>query len=585
MQWLGALKWLGGLKWVGVAVALFLYIAIPASLAQPPGSDRPPWTDPRATSASVLTQLNEQQQVSPPLPSPQPIPGESPQPAATPAPSIELPGIPNAFPSFSSLSQNDTALKAKWIQVDGTRIFQVADYPSRLPHRYQQVRANLQAIHRAYLADPAAELRAEVLESNGLLVLYINDRYLMTITQADAQFQQLEPEDWAEQLRFILLQSLETLYQQHQPVYLIAQAKRLALGGLGLAVLSGVLARWRRQVHRQPIKLLDFDTNPWIKRLSRQHQTRLRAVKLMLIQLSQVSFWAVAVIFSLSRFPQTRPFAVYLVSLFRIPVVLGLALLGAYILIRLSHIVIDRFNLAISANPLVTETATDRAQQRIGTLARVLKGLSLGAIALSALITALVILGINVAPLLAGAGILGVGISLASQGLIKDAINGFLILLEDQYGVGDVIQIGEWIGLVETLNLRMTQLRNAEGKLITIPNSEVRVVANLSNHWSRVDLNVPVPYEADLATMMTLVESTAVTMMEDDQWQDLILEAPQLMGVEDFSDRGIMLKLWIKTQPLKQWDVAREYRRRLKLALDQADVQIPLPQRSLRLQD
>ncbi|MDJ0706084.1 MAG: mechanosensitive ion channel family protein, partial [Leptolyngbyaceae cyanobacterium MO_188.B28] len=314
---------------------------------------------------------------------------------------------------------------------------------------------------------------------------------------------------------------------------------------------------------------------------SRVHQTRIRELQRLLLNAAQFMLWTAGALFGLSRFPQTRVLAIHWVSLLKIPLVLGLAILGSHILIRLSHITIDRFSLAISTNPLLPKVATDRVQQRIGTLSQVSKSLSFLGIALTSLIFALVILGVNIAPLLAGAGILGVGISLASQGIIKDTINGFLIVFEDQYGVGDIVQIGDWTGLVETLNLRMTQLRNAEGKLITIPNGEIKVVANLSSQWSRVDLNIPIPYEVDLETMMELIEATALDMQADERWRELILETPQMMGVEDFSDRGLILKLWIKTQPLKQWEVAREYRRRLKLALDQAKIQIPAPQRAI----
>jgi small conductance mechanosensitive channel len=191
-------------------------------------------------------------------------------------------------------------------------------------------------------------------------------------------------------------------------------------------------------------------------------------------------------------------------------------------------------------------------------------------------------LGIEVNPaLLTLAGIIGVGISLASQNLIKDVINGFLILLEDQYGVGDVVAIGEVSGFVENMNLRITQLRNAEGHLITIPNSSISVVQNLSKEWSRVDLSINVAYDANLDQALKVTEQVAQEMSRDPDWQSLILETPQLLGVENLDYSGATIRLWIKTQPLKQWEVAREYRRRLKLAFDQAGISIGIPQQSL----
>ncbi len=504
-------------------------------------------------------------------------PDGSPSPSPTPS----QPTIPSQFAGALGLFQTAPQLKTEWIRLDGTRLFQIAGYQPALSERRNWIQSNLHQISRVYLSDPEAQLTVEVLESNQQPVVHINGQYLLTVTAQDAQLQGLNPQFWAEQLRIILTQSLQTTRRQHQPAYLIAQVKLLGVLLLGLGIASLFLSRWQRDVRQKPVTLLDADTNPLIKQRSRVHQTRIRELQRLLLNAAQFMLWTAGALFGLSRFPQTRVLAIHWVSLLKIPLVLGLAILGSHILIRLSHITIDRFSLAISTNPLLPKVATDRVQQRIGTLSQVSKSLSFLGIALTSLIFALVILGVNIAPLLAGAGILGVGISLASQGIIKDTINGFLIVFEDQYGVGDIVQIGDWTGLVETLNLRMTQLRNAEGKLITIPNGEIKVVANLSSQWSRVDLNIPIPYEVDLETMMELIEATALDMQADERWRELILETPQMMGVEDFSDRGLILKLWIKTQPLKQWEVAREYRRRLKLALDQAKIQIPAPQRAI----
>jgi small conductance mechanosensitive channel len=187
-------------------------------------------------------------------------------------------------------------------------------------------------------------------------------------------------------------------------------------------------------------------------------------------------------------------------------------------------------------------------------------------------------IGINIVPLLAGAGIVGVAISLASQNLIKDAINGFLIILEDQYAIGDFINVGGTTeGLVENLNLRITQLRDAQGRLITIPNSEIKIVANLSNSWSRADLTIPVHYHADFDEALNLINTVAQEMCDDPQWRKKILDRPQVLGVDNFGDQSMIIRVWIKTKPLKQWEVAREFRRRLKVAFDDAGLPIALP--------
>jgi len=172
-------------------------------------------------------------------------------------------------------------------------------------------------------------------------------------------------------------------------------------------------------------------------------------------------------------------------------------------------------------------------------------------------------------------------ISLAAQGLIKDLVNGFLILCEDQYGIGDWIAVGNVDGLVENKNLRITQIRTTEGRLITIPNSAITVVENLSKDWSRVDLAITIAYDSDVDQAIAVIKQVSHDLSQDQHWQSMIPEPPQVLGVEDLGNEGITLRIWIKTIPLAQWNVAREFRRRLKRALDDADIPIGLPQQSL----
>ena len=259
--------------------------------------------------------------------------------------------------------------------------------------------------------------------------------------------------------------------------------------------------------------------------------------------------------------------------------------LGTYITVRFSYVLIDRFTSALAINALLTPEDALRLHLRVSTISGVTKSLStLSGCAIGTLI-ALTTVGVNIAPLLAGAGLLGVAVSLASQNIIKDAINGFFIILEDQYALGDVINVGNVGGLVENLNLRITQLRDSEGRLITIPNSEIKIVANLSSRWSRADLSIPVAYHADIDQALELINTVGVQMDADPKWLEQIIETPQVLGVENFGDRGLMIRVWIKTQPLKQWEVAREYRRRVKVAFDKVGIAIPLPQQAIWLNE
>ena len=174
-------------------------------------------------------------------------------------------------------------------------------------------------------------------------------------------------------------------------------------------------------------------------------------------------------------------------------------------------------------------------------------------------------------------GFFSFALSLASQNLLKDLLAGLLILWEDHYAVGDVIVIGEQGGLVESISLRVTKLRNLEGELITIPNGSIDMVRNLSSEWSRVNYAIEVSYDADVDFVLEVIEALAQKMYRDPQWQEQILEAPEILGIDRISHQGILIRLIIKTQPLQQWQVGREFRLRLKKAFDEQGIEIGIP--------
>jgi small conductance mechanosensitive channel len=305
-----------------------------------------------------------------------------------------------------------------------------------------------------------------------------------------------------------------------------------------------------------------------------------------LFQLTPTGIWGGGSFFILGLFPYTRPFQIGILTAAQFPLRLGFVLLGTYVAIRFTYALIDRFtSTLISSGALLTPESSERLQLRVSTFSGVTKSIATGICVGVGILLALVSLGIDIVPLLAGASLVGVAVSLASQNLIKDAINGFLIILEDQYALGDVISVGDVGGLVENLNLRMTQVRDSEGRLITIPNGEIKVVANLSSRWSRADLTIPIAYQADTEEALKLIETVAFEMNQESHWQRQILEPPQVLGIDQFGDRGLIIRVWFKTQPLKQWDVAREFRRRLKVALDKAGISISVPQQAIWVND
>jgi small conductance mechanosensitive channel len=319
--------------------------------------------------------------------------------------------------------------------------------------------------------------------------------------------------------------------------------------------------------------------------LTQKKQKNLQEVRQRLFQLTQGIIWGSGTLVILGLFPYTRFIQLWVFTALNVPFAVGIVGLGTYVAIRLSYALIDQFTSALANNTLVSAQDYVRLQLRVITISGVTKSVAtLSGVAIGTLL-ALSTLGVNIVPVLAGASLIGVALSLASQSLLKDAINGFLIILEDQYAVGDVIDVGGVGGLVENLNLRITQLRDAEGRLITIPNSEIKTVANLSSRWSRADLSIPVAYDTNVDQAIKLIDTVGIQMDRDPQWQEQILEQPQVLGVDNFGDRGLIVRVWIKTQPLKQWDVAREFRRRLKIAFDRAGIAIPVSQQAIWLKN
>lgn len=189
--------------------------------------------------------------------------------------------------------------------------------------------------------------------------------------------------------------------------------------------------------------------------------------------------------------------------------------------------------------------------------------------------------GINISPLLAGAGVLGLAIGFGAQHLVNDIISGVFMLLEDQYGVGDVIDVGEAIGVVEGIGLRSTRVRDVTGTLWHVPNGEIRRVGNMSQEWSRALLDIGVAYGTDLDEAAEVIKKVADDMYTEETYSGLFLSEPEIWGIESLSADSVDIRLVIKTKPGEQWAIARELRRRIKFALDQAHIEIPFPQRTV----
>lgn len=215
----------------------------------------------------------------------------------------------------------------------------------------------------------------------------------------------------------------------------------------------------------------------------------------------------------------------------------------------------------------------ERRRQRAETMGSVLKHVASIVILGTAALTVLDRLTIPIAPLLTSVGILGVAIGFGAQELVKDFIAGMFMLLEDQYGVGDVIDAGAAIGTVEAVTLRVTRLRDADGRVWYVRNGTITRVGNESQGWSRAYFDVPVAYDADITSVRAALENVAEEIWADPEYREsVIVEHPQVYGVEQLSDSALVFRITAKTLPSRQAEVAREIRLRVKSALDTAGI-------------
>lgn len=230
----------------------------------------------------------------------------------------------------------------------------------------------------------------------------------------------------------------------------------------------------------------------------------------------------------------------------------------------------------------VSLAAKERSAARAETVASVLRSVSTVLVWTIAVLMILGELNISLGPLLAGAGIAGVALGFGAQSLVKDFLTGIFMLMEDQYGVGDVVDVGEAIGTVEALTLRTTKLRAVDGAVWHIPNGEIRRVGNMSQQWSRALLDIEVAYGTDIGHAQDVISRVADEVCQEEEWAPKILASPEIWGVERFGANGIAIRLVLKTKPGAQWGLQRELRHRLKDAFDAEGIEVPFPQQIMR---
>ena len=231
-----------------------------------------------------------------------------------------------------------------------------------------------------------------------------------------------------------------------------------------------------------------------------------------------------------------------------------------------------------SARDLVVRT---RRVQRAQTMGSLLKSVITGVVVAVVGTMMLSEVGVDIAPIVASAGIIGVALGFGSQTLVKDFLSGIFMIFEDQYGVGDVVDLGEASGTVEAVSLRVTRLRDVDGTVWYVRNGEILRVGNMSQNWARTVLDVNVDYDADLVKVRRVLKEIAHDLWDDDEYRNQVIEEPEVWGVQNIGVDGVTVRVTLKTAPMEQWSVAREMRERVLARFAYEGIEIHNPQRLL----
>jgi moderate conductance mechanosensitive channel len=280
------------------------------------------------------------------------------------------------------------------------------------------------------------------------------------------------------------------------------------------------------------------------------------------------------------------------------PLTIVVIVVGAFLLDRLLRRGINRF-VAHMEEEIHERVATVRARaaghvvpfaetrrlQRLHAIGGLLRGAVRFLVWLGAVLLVLVELGVALGPVLTGAGLIGLALGFGAQNIVRDILAGVSTLIEDQYGVGDWIDVEGAVGMVERVGLRTTRMRDLDGVVWHIPNGAMSRVGNLSQEWARATLDVPIALDADPGTAKELIKAVADELWNDPDWAWRIISEPEVWGVQQLEPEGMAIRLVLETRPIENWSVLRELRERLKLALDEAGIALPQPQRVIWMRE
>ena len=472
----------------------------------------------------------------------------------------------------------DTAIKISKenmidpIIIDGAIIFKVG------PTEYLNASERAEIVNRrlrSFIDNPGKINPTSLSKNYGEWTISIGNVVLLTVVENDARLNSLKIEYLTKKWSKLVDKALERAKNERSPNHIVFVSAIIALFLIALFI---------------SYKVLKFAKDHLIKVFSnKKSRPRIQRYSRILIKLIYLmSIFALIIytgIFLMDLSPYSRPYLntflqdipnIYnnLISFVYNNFIIIVIAIFTIVILRIADFTIIKIFNFLSQE--VTHEKTDRFMQRADTLKSIITNISKVSIVCVGFLLITNQLSINLMPILASAGILGLAISFGAQNLVKDVINGFFIVFEDQYGVGDVITVDDKTGLVEKMNLRITQIRGLDGSLTTIPNSQVNIVTNQSKEWSRAILDIGININEDVERAMEVIMRAANKLKED--WSSKIIENPVMLGVDKVENSQMIIKMMVKTVPLEQWDVIRELRKRIKLEFDKENIELPFPQ-------
>ncbi|WP_036912462.1 MULTISPECIES: mechanosensitive ion channel family protein [unclassified Prochlorococcus] len=313
---------------------------------------------------------------------------------------------------------------------------------------------------------------------------------------------------------------------------------------------------------------------PYTHALLNQTQNFLELV-LLVSNFLRIAFLVLVLLSATAVYPSMR---IYSFIALQQSIAIPLIWVGVSIL-RLLIVIIIEFNINNWIRRVSRREASASSMRytlRSSTYSKVLKGGATVVTIFLGLVLTLTTIGVD-RSIFTSAGVIAVGVGFLSRNVLEDILNGFLILAGDRFAIGDVVTIGTFGGFVENMNLFNTQLRGSDGQLTTLPNSQIRTVENLTKDWSRVNFDIEVSARENLRHVLDVVRLVANTMRDDKQWSDYFLDAPEILGIDQLQSSGCLIRVWIKTQPLAQWSVGREFRLQIKEAFDREGITLGAP--------